>query len=86
MYNGWKKKHALKFQAVKLTNGITLDLWGRRSDCWLLQESNIDDRLTDAQLGDPVQYKVSYPDCCSHVTRGYKGNEITNEQKLTTPL
>ncbi|CBJ29683.1 conserved unknown protein [Ectocarpus siliculosus] len=42
-YNGWKRKHALKYQAVDTPDGISRQLWGpmlgRRHDVALLGES-----------------------------------------------
>ncbi|CAB1105421.1 unnamed protein product [Ectocarpus sp. CCAP 1310/34] len=44
-YNGWKRKHALKYQAVDTPDGIIRQLWGpmlgRRHDVSLLGESGL---------------------------------------------
>jgi hypothetical protein len=57
-YNGWKSIHGLKHQTLVIAHGITVDLHGptslRRSDLFLLGESDIDDRL--AALGPQKAY------------------------------
>ncbi|EPQ55484.1 hypothetical protein GLOTRDRAFT_93696 [Gloeophyllum trabeum ATCC 11539] len=58
-YNGHKKYHALKFQAVMLPNGIIGHLYGpvegRRNDAFMLTESQLLDRLGTFAFREGVQ-------------------------------
>jgi hypothetical protein len=81
VYSGYKKVHALKFQAVIAPNGLIVDLAGpypgRRSDGYMLAQSHLSDRLEAMakQLGmdlcvygDPAYAQTRY------VMRGFKGS------------
>ncbi|KAL1943754.1 hypothetical protein VTO73DRAFT_4199 [Trametes versicolor] len=66
-YNGYKKYHALKYQAVLIPNGLFAHLFGpwegRRTDPFLLSESGLLDRCAkhavrlDADDGTPVEHR-----------------------------
>ena len=76
-YNGWKKKHAIKFQAVEGPNGMTLDLYGpvtgSHNDNFLLRMSEITQRMQN--YPDAQRYRIygdsAYP-MGEHITRPYK--------------
>jgi hypothetical protein len=55
-YNGWKKAHGIKKQAIGLANGMAFQVSEgyscRRHDLHLLGESDVDDRLFDLTLRD----------------------------------
>jgi len=61
-YNGWKKHHGFKYQTLELPNGIAADVFGprsfRRNDLLLLQESTLNDKIKNLQIGRNVQYKA----------------------------
>jgi DDE superfamily endonuclease len=66
-YNGWKKAHGIKKQAIGLANGMAFQVSEgyscRRHDLHLLGESDIDDRLFDLTLGDaPSEHYTCYGD------------------------
>jgi hypothetical protein len=85
-YNGHKKYHALKFQSIVSPDGIILHLFGpiegRRHDCILLRESNLDSIFDDPRstgyhiYGDPAYARRGY------MLSGYKGSNLTDAQKL----
>jgi nuclease HARBI1 len=66
-YNGHKKFHALKFQAVMLPNGIIGHLYGAvegcRNDNALLHESNLLTRLEQFAVADDVDGDTPV-ECC----------------------
>jgi nuclease HARBI1 len=61
-YNGWKKVHGVKFQTVDLPNGMNAQISGpyscRRNDLFTLRDSNLNQKLSDLQRNEIVQYKV----------------------------
>jgi nuclease HARBI1 len=85
-YNGHKRVHALKYQAVSAPNGIIIDLagpWeGRRHDCGMLRESGLLDRLQKICDRDGPAYiygDPAYP--VSHVLQcPFKGSHLSDEQ------
>lgn len=90
-YNGWKRKHALKYQAVDSPDGIIRQLWGpmlgRRHDVALVGESGLLQQLqqwfNDADgtpfyiYGDPA-YQMSL-----WLLTPYKGVLSAEQQELT---
>jgi hypothetical protein len=64
-YNGWKKHHGYKYQTVELPNGMCADMFGPRSfrhnDLELLRDSQLNERLRLAQIGNAQQF-CSYGD------------------------
>lgn len=80
LYNGWKKVHAIKFQAVEFPNGLCGDLFGptcgSHNDNFLLRLSAISQRMLAYRNGaDP--YKIygdaAYPNeeqSCAHTKEG----------------
>lgn len=62
VYNGWKKHHGVKFQAIEGPNGMCLHMYGprsfRQSDLELFAESNIDQLMANAQLNQQQQYCI----------------------------
>lgn len=89
VYNGWKKVHCLKFQAVELPNGLTADIFGpvpgRRNDNYAFRLSMINERLSQLQLHTQRQFTIygdaAYP-VVSHVMRGHKGRNLTAAQRI----
>ena len=81
-YNGWKSIHGLKHQTVDNAYGITVDLYGptslRRNDLCLLRESEINDRMSQAQLNERNQF-IIFGDSVykeqSHISSYYKGQD-----------
>ena len=61
-YNGWKKHHGFKYQTLELPNGMCADLFGprsfRRNDIDILQESQLNTKLRNLQVGHAKQYKA----------------------------
>lgn len=67
VYNGYKKHHALKYQAVMIPNGIFAHLFGpwegRRTDPFLLSESGLLDKCAkyavqvEADDGTPLEHR-----------------------------
>eukprot|EP00795_Rhopilema_esculentum_P008805 gene8805-biopygen1709 len=89
VYNGHKRVHALKYQAVVAANGLIANLYGpvegKRHDARLLRESGIiqllenhSNRLDGTPLciyGDPA-----YP-LRPHLQAPFKNNHLTEEQQ-----
>lgn len=88
VYSGHKRFHALKFQAVVFPDGMVGDLFGpvsgRRHDNFALRLSAVNERLAASQDGEPSQYVIygdaAYP-ILTHIRCGFKGANLTNEQK-----
>lgn len=61
-YNGHKRKHALKFQAVTTVDGMFYHMFGpvegRRHDWTLYARSELDEQLEDVMVVDDVQYCI----------------------------
>jgi len=61
-YNGHKRKHALKYQAVTTPDGLILHVYGplegRRHDWTLYMRSGLDESLGDLLLVDGKQYVI----------------------------
>jgi len=88
-YNGWKRKHCLKYHAVVTPDGLISHLFGpidgRRNDAFLWQESGLltvlqqHARSPDGRIlqiyGDPA-YSIN-----SFLLSPYQGAHITPEQK-----
>ncbi|PWW73650.1 hypothetical protein C7212DRAFT_216901 [Tuber magnatum] len=88
-YNGWKRKHCLKYHAIVTPDGLISHLFGsvdgRRNDAFLWQKSNLPNILqqhahgpdgTSLQLyGDPV-YSVN-----RFILSPYQGAHVTENQK-----
>jgi len=81
-YNGWKKHHGIKYQAVESPCGMCMDLYGpmsfRRHDLDLVTNSRINARLAELQEGVERQFKI-YGDRIfmfeSHIQRAHMGDE-----------
>jgi len=62
VYNGHKRKHALKFQAVTTPDGMFAHVYGplegRRHDWTLYMRSDIDEQLNNALLVDGKQFCI----------------------------
>lgn len=86
VYNGWKKFHCLKFQAVEFPNGMTGDMFGpvtgSHNDNYALRMSLISERLRNIQVGENVTFALygdsAYP-YSDTILRPYKG-QINGEQ------
>lgn len=69
VYNGHKRVHALKFQAVTTPDGLCLHLFGpevgRRHDMFLYEQSHMDDMLEEVMVLDGRQF-VIYGDSGYH--------------------
>lgn len=61
-YNGWKKLHGLKYQTIDLPNGMNYHVYGpvsvRHNDMYTLFQSNINEKIANAQEGNELQYVV----------------------------
>ena len=61
-YNGWKKLRGMKWQTVDMPNGMNFNVWGsisiRHPDCVSLEDSNLNDKLVELQLGNLMQYVI----------------------------
>jgi len=90
-YNGWKKLHGLKFQTIDLPNGMNAHVWGpfsvRHNDNWSLTNSNLNEILRVAQLGNRMQYNI-YGDSAymhldlSHIRARHNYDRLTEREKL----
>lgn len=88
VYDGHHRDHGLAYQAVMAPNGMLMDAWGpvsgRRHDSYLLRVSELKPRLAAVQDPHQPQMKV-YGDAAyrllSHVRRGFKGVNLTEEQR-----
>lgn len=89
VYNGWKRKHCLKYHAIVTPDGLISHLFGpidgRRNDSYLLNESgllNYLERHAYNTNGIPLQL---YGDPAYSVNRyllsPYQGARITREQR-----
>lgn len=88
-YNGWKRKHCLKYHGIVTPDGLISHLFGpidrRRNDAFLWQKSNLPNILeqnahtpdgTPLQVyGDPA-YSIN-----SFILSPYQGAQLTNDQK-----
>jgi hypothetical protein len=61
-YNGYKSLHGLKVQTVDLPNGMNYHIHGvvslRHNDLYTYNESNINEKIAECQVGSPIQYSV----------------------------
>ena len=60
MYNWWARRHGIKNQSIEIPCGLSGDMWGpgscRHNDLWLLLESDINNKMAEAQNGNRLQY------------------------------
>ena len=85
LYNGHKRYHCLKYQAVTMPNGIVMDLSGPfigiRYDARMVMESNIVERMArcfemnDVIYGDPA-YGMG-----NHIVCPYEGSNLSNAEQ-----
>lgn len=88
VYDGHHRTHGLVYQGVIGANEMLIDAWGpvsgRRHDSYLLRVSEINDRLAAVQHPHDLQMKLygdaAYP-LPSHIRRGFKGANLTDEEK-----
>jgi hypothetical protein len=90
VYNGHKRRHGLKFQALVTPDGLILHaagpLEGRRHDWTMFRLSGLDEQLENLLFIEGTQY-FAYGD--SGYTRRpwlqvpYQGSSLTNEQEAT---
>jgi len=88
-YNGWKKLHGMKWQTVDLPNGMNFNAWGpisiRHPDVTSLDDSHLNDKLVNLQLGEHMQYAV-YGDSAyivvpdSHILARHNSHPNTPQQ------
>lgn len=87
MYNGHKRLHALKFQAVTAANGMIAHLYGpmegRRHDCYLLRMSGLLNQLEERSFNTAGRVMCIYGDPAyplrAHLQAPFKGN-LTPQQ------
>ncbi|EGZ22266.1 hypothetical protein PHYSODRAFT_489016 [Phytophthora sojae] len=89
VYNGHKRKHALKHQGIMAPDGLFIDFYGptvgRRHDSWLLRQSGLLERLLrvlhhDGELPYCIYGDPAYPlKPTLHV--GFKGSNLSDTQK-----
>lgn len=84
-YNGWKSIHGLKHQTIDNAFGMTVDMAGpttlRRNDNSVLRMSNINTRMADIQVDEPLesQYIImgdSAYNKQSHITSYHKAVDL----------
>ncbi|RPA89084.1 hypothetical protein L873DRAFT_1894669 [Choiromyces venosus 120613-1] len=88
-YNGWKRKHCLKYHGIVTPDGLISHLFGpvdgRRNDAFLWQESNLPnilERNAYAPNGTPLQvYGDPAYSINSFILSPYQGARLTNDQK-----
>ena len=89
-YNGWKRKHCLKYHAIVSPDGLISHVFGpvdrRRNDAFLWRESNLLKILqqhTHAPDGTPLQVYGDPAYSLSNVLlTPYQGAQITPNQRL----
>jgi len=89
-YNGWKRKHCLKYHAIVTPDGLISHLFGpvdgRRNDAFLWRESNLPRILQQhahAPDGTPLQVYGDPAYSISNVLlTPYQGAQITPNQRL----
>lgn len=82
-YNGWLHCHAVSWQTIDSPFGMVVNMWGpgagRHNDRWRLRESEINEKIAEAQVGNERQYGA-YGDgaftpkshiFCKHSGEGY---------------
>ena len=88
-YTGWKHLHGVKIQFVTLPNGMIGDASVvasvRHNDAYMVNRSEINERLADCQLDDVVQH-VTYGDSAynseySHIRSMFVGDNLTMRQR-----
>lgn len=87
-YNGHKRVHGLKFQAVSLPNGLIANLYGpvegRRHDAFMLAESGLLSKLEEKNQGEETPLCIygdpAYP-LSPELMSPYKGHALTQEQQ-----
>jgi len=61
-YSGWKKLHGIKWQTIDLPNGMNFHVFCvgslRRNDLESLEESRVNEKLQNLQLGQELQWVV----------------------------
>lgn len=89
-YNGWKSIHGLKHQTIDNAFGMTVDMAGpttlRRNDNSVLRMSNINTRMADIQVDEPLesQYIImgdSAYNKQSHITSYHKAVDLIPEYR-----
>lgn len=91
LYNGHKRYHCIKFQAVTMPNGLIMDLAGPfigiRHDCRMVLESGINNKLnyclqeTEVIYGDPA-YGLGNHIVCPYEHANLLPNEIEFNRKM----
>jgi hypothetical protein len=80
LYSGHKRYHCLKFQAVMLPDGIIADLsgpfHGRQNDQYMLNESQLEDRLSDPVFDNYFLYGDQGYTYSSHVARPFRAADM----------
>ena len=88
-YNGHKRKHALKFQSVVTPDGMIVDLCGpfegRRSDCFLLTQSEIEDRMIPKAQDHMGRALCIYGDgvypLSAQICKPFVGSHLSDDQE-----
>ena len=87
-YNGHKKRHCVKFQALTLPDGLILHMYGPmegcRHDLTMFRHSNLGGHLNEHMLISGRQFYV-YADSAyqlqPYMMVGYRGNELSEQQR-----
>ena len=81
LYSGHKRYHCLKFQGVVLPDGIIADLagpyHGRQNDQYMLNESRLEDRLSDPVFDNYVVYGDQGYTYRAHVARPFRAAQLS---------
>ena len=87
-YNGQKRKHTLKYQALKASDGLILylsdSIEGSRNDWTLSAHSGLEAQLSTKFFVDGKQYYLhgdSGYNRCSFLEISFQGSNITEDQR-----
>ena len=87
-YNGWKKVHGIKYQTFDLPNGMNAQVYGplscRRHDLFVLNESNLNEKLFQLQRNEFLQFKIYGDSAYIHIHQSHiraKHHNILNSER-----
>ena len=88
-YSGWKKLHGMKYQTIDMPNGMNLHVWGpisvRHNDLTSLRDSDVNQKIVDMQINEPLQWVVYGDSAYVHVPDSHilarHHNEVNTERQ-----